>query len=65
MELFNVQNFTFLVIDKGTGEIGIYECSEQAIETGKKKVEVACDNYRKYFYEKTESVNEYVRKGYI
>ena len=66
-QLFKIQyfDFKFLVIDKGTGEIGIYECSEQAIETGKKKVEVACDNYRKYFYEKTESVNEYVRKGYI
>jgi hypothetical protein len=65
MELFNVQNFTFLVIDKGSGEIGIYECSEEALERGKKKVEIACNNYRNYFYDKTKNVNEYVRKGYI
>lgn len=65
MQLFNVQNFVFLVIDKSTGEIGIYECSEESLEKGKKKVEVACSNYRKYFYDKTENVNEYVRKGYI
>jgi|TARA_Y100000289_G_scaffold59592_1_gene65802 hypothetical protein len=65
MQLFNVQKFIFLVIDKSTGEIGIYECSEESLEKGKKKVEIACNNYRKYFYDKTENVNEYVRKGYI
>ena len=65
MQLFNVQKFVFLVIDKSTGEIGIYECSEESLEKGKKKVETACNNYRKYFYDKTENVNEYVRKGYI
>ena len=64
-ETIQHNNPTFLVIDKGTGEIGIYECSDEALERGKKKVEVACNNYRKYFYDKTENVNEYVRRGYI
>ena len=61
-----VEHSNILVnIDKSTGEIGIYECSEESMEKGRQKVEVACNNYRKYFYDKTENVNEYVRKGYI
>tara|TARA_Y100000114_G_C11751238_1_gene324432 strand:+ start:131 stop:907 length:777 start_codon:yes stop_codon:yes gene_type:complete len=64
-ELFSIQNFTFLVIDKNSGEIGIYDCSKESLQKGRKKVEIACDNYRKYFHEKTLNVNEYTRKGYI
>lgn len=65
MELFSIQKFTFLVIDKSSGEIGIYECSEESLTNAKEKVKVACDNYNKYFYNKSENVNEYIRKGFI
>ena len=65
MQLFSIQKFTFLVIDKSSGEIGIYECSEESLVEAEEKVKIACDNYSKYFYNKTDNVNEYVRKGFI
>ena len=48
-QLFNVERFTFLVIEKITGEIGIYEASEECFESGGEKVKICTDRYKEDF----------------
>ena len=64
-QIFGIQNFVFLVIDKGTGEIGEFPVTEETLEVAGEKVKLACQVYREYFYEKTKSINEYIRKGIL
>jgi len=42
-------DFIFLVIDKSSKKIGIFDCSPQFLERGKFKVEEAVEQYRKYY----------------
>ena len=63
MKLYNVQKFTFLVIEKGTGEIGIYECSEDTIHKAGIKLKKVCNIYEEYFIRKVKDPNEFVRRG--
>jgi len=39
----------FLVVDKNTHQMGLYDCSPQFIERGKQKVEKAVEQYRLFF----------------
>ena len=64
-ELFSIQNFTFLVIDKSTSEIERWDVSQETLEIGKQKCELACQRYRDYFYDKTKNVNEFVRRSIL
>ena len=61
--LYNVQKFTFLVIEKGSGEIGIFDCSEEAMEKAGHKLKKVCNTYEEYFIRKIKDPNEYVRRG--
>ena len=45
--------FMFIVIDKKTHQIGIYDCSPQFYETGQDKVKRACEAYDLFY--KTDS----------
>lgn len=54
MTLFNVSRFTFLVVEKVTGRVAIYELSERAYESGKSKLDLATERYKKHFLYKTE-----------
>lgn len=60
--LFQIERFTFLVLDKSTGDIGIYETSEEFINSGKKKVARAVEYYQKYF-EQGEAISSFVHRG--
>ena len=62
-KLFNVQNFTFVVIEKGSGEIGIFDCSEETMEKAGRKLKKVCNTYEEYFIRKIKDPNEYVRRG--
>lgn len=62
-KLYNVQKFTFLVIEKGTGEIAIYDCSEETIEKAGHKLKKVCNIYEEYFIRKSKDPNEFVRRG--
>jgi len=64
-ELFNVpySEFRFLVIDKGTLDIAIYDCDESFYMQGASKVEKAIDAYVTYFMQQEIDVNDYVIKG--
>lgn len=43
------KTFKFIVIDKNTMDIGIYECSEEFLEYGKEKFERAIEIYKHFF----------------
>ena len=42
-EMFGVENFVFVVIDKGSLDIGIFECSDEFYQRGKEKFEQGID----------------------
>jgi hypothetical protein len=44
-----VKTFKFIVIDKNTMDIGIYECSEEFLEYGKEKFAKAIEIYKHFF----------------
>ena len=45
------KDFHFLVLDKGSLDIGIFNCSEEFYYRGEEKVEKALDLYNKFFIE--------------
>jgi len=45
------KEFVFLVLDKGSLDIGIFNCSEEFYYRGEEKVEKALDLYNKFFIE--------------
>ena len=45
------KNFHFLVLDKGSLDIGIFNCSEEFYYRGEEKVQKALDLYNKFFIE--------------
>ena len=49
LRLFNKKKFTFLVIDKASTDIGIFETTDDFIAKGEQKFIQAVDNY-KYFF---------------
>jgi len=53
----------FLVIDKRTARLGIFECSQSFIQGGQEKVEQAVEVYQKYFSdEATEDIHTYIHR---
>lgn len=46
---FNVKTFTFVVVDKKTSEVAIFDCSDDFFESGKEKLNKAISNYKKWF----------------
>lgn len=64
-EMFGVENFVFVVIDKGSLDIGIFECSDEFYARGKEKFEQGISNY-KYFFKSGEiDLNNYVLRGVL
>lgn len=58
--LFGVQ-MSFIVVDKATKQLGIFDCSDQFLLAGRKKVAKALDIWNKFFGpEATEDVKQYV-----
>ena len=64
-KLFNVQyfDFKFLVIDKGSLDIGIWDCSEEFYLSGEQKVKKGIDIYIEYFLKQEVEVNDYIITG--
>lgn len=67
-KLFNVSRFTFLVVEKITGAIAIYETKPETFESGGIKVLSAIKKYKEHFLDKSDlqvesSVNNYYIKG--
>jgi hypothetical protein len=63
-ELFGIDYtaFKFLVIDKGTLDIGLFDIEESFVERGKAKVQSALSIYNEW---KNKDVNDYILKGVL
>ena len=55
----------FLVIEKGTGLIGIFDTSEDAYSNGSYKVEEAESQFLKYYVNKDEELSNFTKYGEI
>jgi hypothetical protein len=65
-EMFGVDEFVFVCIDKGSLDIGIFECSDEFYEKGKRKLEQGIDNYKYFFGEDSDiDLNQYVLRGVL
>ena len=63
LQLFpQADEFVFLVIDKKTTDIGIFECSEEFLESGKNKLQQGIENY-KFFFQGDIDISQFVRYG--
>tara|TARA_R100001369_G_scaffold31804_1_gene56341 strand:- start:1533 stop:2300 length:768 start_codon:yes stop_codon:yes gene_type:complete len=64
LRLFNKKKFTFLVIDKASTDIGIFETTDEFIAKGKEKFDRAVSDY-KYFFEEDNDLDQYVMRGIL
>jgi len=64
LRLFNKKKFTFLVIDKASTDIGIFETTDKFIAKGKEKFDRAVSDY-KYFFEEDNDLDQYVMRGIL
>ena len=64
-EMFGVDNFVFVAIDKGSLDIGIFECSDEFYESGKRKLEQGIANYKYFFGSDEVDLNQYVLRGIL
>lgn len=64
-EMFGVDNFVFVAIDKDSLDIGIFECSDEFYESGKRKLEQGIANYKYFFGEEEVDLNQYVLRGIL
>ena len=59
-QLFN-KPMMFIVIEKGTNRLGIFDCSADFYAQGEEKVNLAIKNYNRFYVDK-EDVNQYLYK---
>jgi hypothetical protein len=64
LRMFNKKKFTFLVIDKASTDIGIFETTDEFIARGEQKFTQAVDNY-KYFFQDENDLDQYVMRGIL
>jgi len=64
LKLFDKKKFTFLVIDKASTDLGIFETTEEFLARGENKFKQAVDNY-KYFFEQDNDLDQYVMRGIL
>ena len=63
-ESFKADDFKFLVIDKASCDIGIFETSDDFIARGEEKFFAAVENY-KYFFQGDTDLDQYVMRGIL
>ncbi|MCP4984748.1 MAG: hypothetical protein GY928_01405 [Colwellia sp.] len=52
-------DFIFIAIDKSTNQIGLFECSEEFLQSGERKVEKASEVYNLFFKDKDFDPSQY------
>ena len=67
LEIFGANEFVFLVINKSSKDIGIFECSAEFIERGQDKIRHAISVYKQYFNQPNtdELIKNYVIRGIL
>lgn len=63
--IFNANEFIFLVINKDSKDVGIFDCSEEFIQSGNYLIEQGMEVYREYFSteEAKQQIKNYVVRG--
>lgn len=64
-EMFGVDNFVFVVIDKGSLDIAIFECSDEFYARGKEKFEQGISNFKYFFQTEGVDLDQYVLRGVL
>ena len=64
-EMFGVENFVFIAIDKGSLDIAIFECSDEFYDKGKAKFEQGISNYKYFFQTEGVDLDQYVLRGVL
>lgn len=64
-EMFGVDNFVFVVIDKGSLDIAIFECSDEFYSKGKEKFEQGISNFKYFFQTDGVDLDQYVLRGVL
>jgi len=64
LKLFNKNKFVFLVVDKASTDIGIFDVSDEFLARGEQKFRQAIDNY-KYFFQEENDLDQYVMRGIL
>jgi len=64
-EMFGVDNFVFVVIDKGSLDIAIFECSDEFYAKGKEKFEQGISNFKYFFQTEGVDLDQYVLRGVL
>jgi hypothetical protein len=49
----------FIVIDKNTHQLGLFDCSEEFLQSGQNKVAKAVQAYNEFFVNSTVDLNQY------
>lgn len=62
--MFKANDFKFLVVDKGSCDIGIFETTDEFIARGEEKFHRAVENY-KYFFQSDTDIDQYVMRGIL
>ncbi len=67
LKVFGASEFTFLVINKETKDIGIFQCSEEFIASGEFLIEQGIETYNKYFAseEAKQEIQHHVVRGLL
>ena len=67
MTIFNVPNFIFLVVDKFSKDIGIFECSNEFLEKGYDDIHRGIEIYKEFFMSDNseELINNNVYRGIL
>lgn len=63
LRIFGASEFVFVVVDKNTKEVGIFECSREFLELGNAQVEMGIAVYKKYFMQ--ENSDELIKNHVI
>ena len=67
MQVFGATEFIFLVVNKSSKDIGIFDCSDSFISDGQSAIDFAIKTY-KYYFGKEDSdrlINNYVHRGIL
>lgn len=68
LQLFpEAEKFTFLCIDKKTHDVGIFECSDEFLQSGKEKLDLGIQRYKDFFtvINSQEVINQHMIRSTI
>lgn len=66
LDLFDAEEFVFLVVDKDTRDVGIFECSEYFLNEGFDDLERSLESYKFWFLDNDPTtIKQYVKRAVL